>query len=252
MPVTKSPGEIFAGYDVLVGGLGGLPVEPFTGDEERAFNKFIEDAIDALTDISDEIAKDFEQQATLFKNLGEVFKAKVDKPFGGDLPSSGQFGAGLIVPQDIRYVATASSTYPAYSDYNLNKWTIPLTAGTAAYLLGDGTNFYKASPTVGSRAIMCIMKNGIIEVGTTPSFNQFLAKTEKTSYPAYSVHPLVDQPIERDLVIYRYNVPFAIPVFYDFGIMFGGMPTVSKTSEIRLIGVIFYEYDFRKSLRWIS
>jgi len=250
--MSVSPEELFEGYDVLIGGLGEQEVSDFSSTEDELFNKFIEDSVDALEKISTEIAKDFEGQAGLFHEIARIFKAKVDKPFGGLLPTSGQFGAGLLIPQDVKYVATASSTYPAYTHYSSNSWNITLTAGTARYLLGDGTNYYKASPTTGSRAIFCIMKNGIIEIGTTPSFNQFQIKTERVTYPAFSVHPLVDQPVERGYTIYRYNVPFAIPVFYDFGIMIGGMPLVSKTSDVRLIGVIFYEYDFRKNLRYIS
>jgi len=249
---TARPDELFKEYDVLVGGLGELEYEDFSDNEDTLFSKFIENSIDALDKISPEIAKDFEAQSGLFETLATVFKAKVDKPFGGILPTSGQFGAGLLIPQDVKYVATASSSSPAYTDYTANSWNISLTAGTTAYLLGSSANFYKASPTTGSRAMFVIMKNGIIEVGTTPSINQFQISTERVSYPSLSVHPLVDQPVERGYTIYRYNLPFAIPVFYDFGIKLTAMPIQSGTKDVRLIGVIFYEYDFRSSLRYVS
>ena len=249
---TISPEELWKPYDILIGGLGALSRTPFTDDEKSVFDKFIEDSVDALDKISPEVANDFKRQAALFQSVGEVFKAKVDKAFGGILPTSGQFGVGLIIPQDIRYAATPSSTNPCYTDYPANSWTLSLTAGSTVYLLGSSANFYKARTTTGYRCAMVIMKNGIIEVGTSPSINQFQVQTERTSYPAFSVHPLVDQPLERGYTIYRYNLPFAIPVFHDFGVKLMGMPITTKSSEIRLIGVVFYEYDHRASLLYVS
>jgi hypothetical protein len=250
--VTKDPEELWKPFDVLIGGIGTLEAKPFTDIEGKRFDRFISDSVNVLEKISPEVAADFRENASFFKSVGEVFKAKVDKAFAGILPSSGQFGVGLIIPQDIRYVATPSSAEPAYSDYSLNSWDISLTAGTEVFLLGSSTAFYKARPTVGSRCTLVIMKNGIIEVGTTPSINQLRVITERTSYPVLSVHPLVDQPIEEGYVIYRYNFPFNLPVFYDFGVKLSAMPMVSRTSNIRLVGVVFYEYDHRSSLRYVS
>lgn len=252
MPETIAPEKFWKSYDVLIGGLGALSIEHFVEEEVEVFDKFLEDSVNALTKISPEIAVDFKAQAPFFRSVGEVFKDKVDKAFGGILPSSGQFGVGLIIPQDVVYATPASSDDPCYSGYTDNSWKISLTAGTAAYLLGSSDNFYKARKEVGYRCAIVLMKNGILEVGTTPSLNQFRIATERTSYPAFSVHPLVDQPIEENYTIYRYNLPFAVPLFHDFGLKLTGMPTVTKTSEIRLVGVAFYEYDHRSALSWIS
>ena len=252
MPETIAPEKFWRPYDVLIGGLGALSVEKFTDDETKGFDKFLEDSINALTKISPEIAADFKAQAPLFRTIGEVFKDKADKAFGGILPSSGQFGVGLIIPQDIRYYTPADATHPAYSDYTLNTWKIALTAGTIANILGDGTNFYKARPTDLYKTAMVIMKNGIIEFGTSPSINQLRVITERISYPAFSVHPLVDQPLDPDYTMYRYNFPFAISLFHDFGVRLDAMPLVTKTSDLRLIGVVFYEYDHRATLSYVS
>ena len=251
---TLTLDEIWGGLHVLYGGLESVNVEETISDEETAkWNDFFEESVDVLSKISSVIANDLESQKSFYESLLKIFKAKVSKAYGGIFPTSSQFGSALIVPQDIKYNATPSSTYPCYTDYTTNSWNIDLTAGSGAYLLGSASAFYKASPTVGSRAIFGIMKNGIIEIGTTPSFNQFIITTEKTNYPAYNVHALIDQPIETGYKpIYRYNLPFAIPVFYDFGIKLAGMPTVSKTSDVRLIGILFYEHDFKSALKWIT
>jgi len=246
------PEELWAGYDVLIGGLGALPLRRLTDEEARLFDKFAEWSENALAKISPEIAKDFRDQVGFFKTVAEVFGAKVDKPFGGLLPASGQYGVGLIIPQDIRYVVTATAENPAYSGYGINSWDISLTAGTVAHLLGDGTNYFKPKPTVGQRCAIVIMKNGIVEIGTTPKVNQIIFKTERITYPAFSVHPLVDQIIEKGTTIYRYNFPAAMPIFYDFGVMLQVMPIITGTSNIRLFGIILYEYDHRKELKWIT
>ena len=245
-------GELFKTLPILKGGLVSVSAEELTGDEENKLRKFLGEAAIALDRISPKIASDFQRKEEFWYGLCKIAKSKFEKPFGGDLPASGEFGVGFLIPQDIRYVATASSTTPAYSDYSLNSWDISLTAGTASYLLGDGTHFYKARPTTGYRCVFGVMQDGIIEIGTTPSFNQFIVKTESRAYAAWSVHPLADLTIEESRPIYRYNTPFDLPVFYDFGVMLGGMPTVSGTKNVRLIGVIFYEYDHRASLTWVS
>jgi len=252
MVETVSPEKLWEGFDVLIGGLGALSVRRMSPDESNVFNVFVSDSVNVLRKISPEIAEDFKAQGALFKAFGEAFMGKVDKAFGGILPSSGQVGVGLIIPQDIRYVATASAANPAYSGYDLNAWTISLTAGSAAYLLGTATEFFKPKPTVGARCAILLMKNGLIEVGTTPALNQVQVTTERISYPVSSIHPIVDQTIERGLTIYRYNLPFAIPMFYDFGVRLAVMPTVTKSSDLRMVGVIFYEYDHRKSLSYIT
>lgn len=252
MVETVTPEELWKSYDVLIGGLGALSVRRMNPDESKAFDRFIANSVDALSKISTEIAEDFKAHGAFFKTVGEAFMGKVDKAFGGILPASGQVGVSLLIPQDIRYVSSASSANPAYSDYSLNSWEISLTAGTAAYPLGSSTQFFKPRTTTGYRCAIAVMKNGLIEVGTTPSINQIQFTTERISYPVLTVHPLVDQPIERGLTIYRYNLPFAIPMFYDFGIRMAVMPTATKTADLRLVGVVFYEYDHRASLSYIS
>jgi hypothetical protein len=252
MVETISPDVLWKPFNVLVGGLGSLNIRRMTNDESKDLDRFVEDSVDALDKISPEVAKDFKAQAAFFKSVGEVLMGKVDKAFGGVLPSPGQVGVSLLEPRDIRYVATPSSTYPAYSDYTLNKWELSLTAGSTIHILGDGSNYFKPRPTELYRCAIAIMKSGVIEVGTSPSLSQFRLKTEKITYPYLTVHPLVDQPIEEGYTIYRYNLPFGIPMFYDFGVMFDALPRVTKTSDVRLIGVVFYEYGHKESLTWVS
>jgi len=236
--------DLFPRQRVLGGGITTAEIADFSNEEEEKFNEFINDAVAYLRAISPVIASDFERQREFFHGLARIFKAKVNRPYGGVLPSANQFGSQLLIPYFIKWTSSPSSSNPCYSDYTVNSWDLSLTAGTDAYLLGSSANFYKASPTVGSRVIFGIMENGIVEVGTSPKLNQFKVDTERASYPPFAVHPLVDQSVERNLTIYRYNLSFSLPVFYDFGVKLKAMPIASGTSNVRLIGVAFYEPSF--------
>jgi hypothetical protein len=252
MPETIDPGVLWKPFDVLIGGLGALSVRRMSDSESREFDTFISNSVDVLSKVSPKLAADFKASAAFFKSVGEVFMGKTEKAFGGVLPSSGQVGVSLLEPRDIRYVVTPSDTEPAYSDYSLNTWEISLTAGTTRYLLGSADKFFKARPTVGMRCAIAIMKNGLVEVGTTPALAQLIVQTEKITYPYLTVHPLVDQPIDPEYQIYQYNLPFGLPIFHDFGVKLAVMPRYTGTRDIRMIGVCFYESDHKKSLTWVS
>jgi hypothetical protein len=252
MSETVDPHVLWKQFDVLIGGLGGLNVRRMTSDESKDFDRFVEDCVKILSRVSPRLAEDFKASAPFFKSVGEVFMAKVNKAFGGILPSSGQVGVSLIEPGDIRYAVTPSAAEPAYSDYALNTWELSLTAGTPVYLLGRADAFYKARPTEGSRCALAIMKNGIIEVGTSPSLCQFIFQTEKITYPYLTVHQLVDQPVEPGRPIYQYNIPLGLPIFHDFGVKLAAMPRYSGTRDVRIIGVCFYERDHKATLKWIK
>ena len=242
--------DIFQGYDVLLGGIGPtLEISEFSEDELDLFDKFFKEVSDAMELVSPYVANELRNQKELILRIGEIFKAKVnDKTFGGSPPSPGQIGVAVLAPFDLHYTDSPSATEPAYTAYSNANWKLSITAGNAVYLLGDATNFFKASPTVGRRAMGIIIKNGIVEVGTSPSFLQFYARTEKVDYAPWRAHTLQDQPVDPDRPIYVYSTPFAIPLWYDFGVRMAAMPNRDGVADLRLVGVIFYEYDYYSSL----
>jgi len=255
MAETVSFSELVKGYSVLIGGIDTVPYRSFSDTENKAFNLFIDNAVKTLRKISPDIAADFEEQVSLFKVMGEIFCAKVDKTFGGMMPHPNEVGCSLLIPQDIKYAASADSDNPCFTDYTANTWNINVSSlGSPVYIFGSATDFYKARPEIGKRCLFIVMKNGILEVETEPSFNQFNVTTEKVNFPWQVLNPLVDQPIEKDKAIYRYDIPFAIPVWYDFGVKLAMLPSYGPTGtkNVRLIGVIFYEYGHRSSYLYVT
>lgn len=225
-----------------------------TSSELEAIERCVRFGYELLRKISPDLAEDFLRHLPIFQKFGGIAKALFpgDKPIA--FPSEpGKIGVNFIVPQLVKYVATPSPSAPAYTSYSNNSWEISVTAGTPAYILGDGTNYYKASPIDNQRALLVIMKDGLVEVGTTPSTDQFKLWTEVQSrYGVYTIHPLVDQPIELGKTIYRYTTPGVIPVYHDLGIMWGFIPKRSGTVDMRLIGIAFFEHDLLANFKWVS
>lgn len=228
-----------------------LPYQRYTTEEEMYFNLFYDDLVSDLAKMP-EIAELFVKKKGMVRVLGEIFKAKLEitKTFRGSFPGANELGVKVLAPFDIRYVATADATNPAYSQYDLNKWTISFTAGTAKYLLSDGTNYYRPSPGTGTKAMIIVL--GIVEVGTAPAINQHKLKGERGPDYCIGIEPIVDIQTQKNIPACVYKIPGVLPVFYDYGVMWGVMPIISRAADLRLLGVTFYEYDYYKALKWVS
>ena len=223
--------------------------------ELNVVNKVFDYGLSQLRKISPKIASDIETQRSIAQKVAGIFKEMIPEKKSYAFPSeTGSLGVAWLFPQAIRYVASPSSTYPAYTSYPANSWDISLTAGTAAYLLGDGTNFYRASPTTSQHSMLLIFNNGVIEIGSTPKVEQFRLYSEGLSkYGIYTVAPIVEERIEENRLIYQYPTPLgALPVFYDKGVMWGFMPRASGTATVKLLGLVFYEHDLFPTLKWVS
>ncbi len=225
-------------------------------DSEKSLISYVFDAgIAHLKKVVPSIASDIEAQKQLAINMAGVAKATFPVRKNYSFPSvPGSLGVAWLFPQGLKWVDTPSPSNPCYTSYISNTWNIPITAGTNAYILGDGTNFYKANPNTGQNTFILIFNNGVIEVGSTPSIQQFhLISEGKRDYGIYTVDPLVDIPIEKNVAIYQYPTPLgALFISHDRGVMLGFKPTRSGTATIKLLGLIFYEHDFMSSLRWAT
>ncbi len=239
-----------AGIYVYKGGISEVMMAKLTPAEESKLISYLDHVVKFLTNVSPVIAREFERHKPLFVRAAQMFKAIVNKSLEIP-PMPGTFGCTLIFPEAVKYTATPSATAPAYTSYKSNLWEIDLTAGTAAYILGDGTNYYRASPTPESRSMLVIIEGGLVEVGTTPKIYQMRIFSEQESARGpQAVYPLVDIPVEPGKTMFVYNTP-ALIVRHDFGIMWGVMPHYSGTAVLKLIGLVFYEYGFYSKLAWI-
>jgi len=225
-------------------------------DEEKRWINFVFDSgLTHLRKVAPSIASEIERQRGLALNMAGVAKATFPVRKNYAFPSvPGSLGVAWLFPQGLKWVATPSADNPCYTSYTTNSWDIPVTAGTSAYLLGDGTNFYKTNRTTNQYTFILIFDGGVVEVGSTPSIEQFQLISEgKRDYGIYTVEPLTEIPIEKNVAIYQYPTPLgALFVSFDRGVMWGFKPRVSGTKTIKLLGLIFAEHDFLASLKWAT
>ncbi len=225
-------------------------------DTERKYIEWVFDnGLAHLRKVAPSIAADIEAQRQLVFNMAGVAKATFPVRKNYIFPSvPGSLGVAWLFPQGLKWVASPGPTNPCYTSYTTNSWDISVTAGTNAYLLGDGTNFYKANPTTDQHTFLLIFNNGVLEIGSTPSIEQFRLISEgKQDYGIYTVEPLTDIPVEKNVAIYQYPTPLgAVFVAHDRGVMWGFKPRVTGTKTIKLLGMIFAEHDFLASLKWAT
>jgi len=242
--------EIAKGITIYVGALKHVDVAPLSTEEEGVLRRYIRHVGKVLERISPVLARNFLDHESFFVKCAQMFKAIVQKPLVIP-PVPGTFGVTVIFPQAIKYTASPSSTEPAYTSYKSNSWEIDLTAGSPIWFLGDGTNYYRASPVEGKKSMLAIIQDGLIEIGTTPKLYQMKMITQQDAARGpFAVAPLTEIPVEYGKAIYQYNHP-ALIVRHDFGVMWGALPAYSGTGVFKILGLVFYEYDFFSTFKTI-
>jgi hypothetical protein len=225
-----------------------------TQPELDAVSLAIDQGLNTLRKASPTIAATFEMHKSFFQKCAGIAKAKFPGQKTVQYPSqAGGIGAALLFPQALKYYGTPNSTYPCYTSYATNSWDITLAAGTASYILGDGTNFYLASPTTEAHSLVAICHNGLLEIGSTPRIIQHRIWTQaETKYGIWASQPLTEIPIEPNKTLYQYNTIGALILTHDFGTMWKILPKTSGTSTLPLLGMVFYEHSFAPDTKWVS
>jgi hypothetical protein len=244
--------ELGKGIPVFMGDRKDVVYTALESREAAAIRKVFSYGVTQLRKISPKIASDIEPQISLALKIAGTFKEMIPEKKSFAFPSeTGSLGAAWLFPQAIKFATTGEGSYTSYAT---NSWDITLTAGTAAYLFGDATHFYKASATTGAHTTLLVFNNGILEIGSTPKVEQFRIEADGlTKYGIYTVAPIVEERIEENRLIYQYPTPLgATPIFYDKGIRWAFMPRQSGTATIKLLGLVFYEHDFASTLKWLT
>ncbi|RLB80115.1 MAG: hypothetical protein DRH17_12505 [Deltaproteobacteria bacterium] len=246
--------ELAKGINILSLGRTELDFVELNKDEKRAIETVISMYANHLAKVSPTLAKTVLNQKDALIKFAGIAKAIFPEEKPITFPSqAGTIGVLPLFPQAIKYAATPSSTTPCYTSYSDNSWDITFTAGTAAYILGSDTAYYKASPQTGKHELIVIAQDGIVEVGTTPKIQQFRVISEAESkYGIFVASPLQDVAVEPNKLVYQYHTPGIIPVYHDFGVKLKVLPGVSGTSSVRLLGLVFYEHDLFSDTTWVS
>lgn len=255
VPITKLFEEEMAiGIPVFAGGRAVLDIIDLASEEVDAIKRCLDDNITILSRVSPTIANNLKKHEGFFIKAGKVAKAHFPEPRPIRYPSEpGTIGVNFLIPQAIRYVLEPNADRPAFTSYKPNLWEIDLEAGKPAWLFGDGSNYYRASPEERKHTLLAIPKDSVIEIGTVPVCDQMYMKTEiQMKYSPWAIQPLAEETIEVDKKIYQYNTIAALLVFHDLGFMWGMMPKYTKTSVIKILGIFFYEHEFMPLMKWIK
>jgi hypothetical protein len=224
--------------------------------EVRVVLEVFRQGVDVLRRTLPEVARDIERQVNLAVLAAGLAKGAFNATINYAFPATtGTLGVAWLFPQTIRYVATPSPTAPAYTSYKLNSWDIDVVAGTPAYIFGGpgAEQFYRASPAINARAFILVFENGLLQIGTSPAVEQFhLISEARGDLGAYTVQPVVEVPIEKNLAVYQIPTPLgALPIDHNQGIKFSFLPRVTGTITLKLLGLVFYEIDFFKTFKWV-
>jgi hypothetical protein len=262
MSATITPREIEAqtGFRIANSIIGRerYPIAPLDPSEEIAIETVVNSGLAHLArvapEVYDAIVRPFPgaKLIELVKIFARIAKAQFpsQKPYTFP-PEKGKLGIAWLFPQAIKWT-TPSDTEPCYTSYIDNSWDIPITAGQPAYLFGSADKFYYTSKTPEKYSAILVLYNGIIEIGSTPSAQQFQLVSDTKNVAPYVVEPLIDVPLNAQKSIYLYPTPMgALFIDHMTGIKWSFMPTRSGVATIKILGFVFYEYDFYPSLKYI-
>lgn len=252
-PYRPTAKDIFGDLPVLTGGTRTLEVAELSPTELSRIVEFLDYYARKLEKVSPVVAEDFRAQQGFFVDVAAYAKARFDnKPYNEDevveLPRAGQLGIQALICKDLIYPGEGAATH--------RTWDLAAVAGVRVYMFGAAaplwftTSFYNAVPVVGQRSMIAIMKNGIIECGSTPSVNWIWYTTQGQAYPPFRPDILRDGQVECDKPVYQYHTPGAMVLTPDLGTSLSLQPTRTETISPRLVGLVFAEYTYLAAFQW--
>jgi len=210
-----------------------IDVADLTGDEEAAIYETLDLIAEKIGAISTKLERWWRDTYPAFIAGAAVLKAVTggEKTFSSARidDMAGQLCGSFIIPED----------------FGKTDFTVNITKGTAAYLWGDGTNYFTPSTTVNKRCVIVVMKNGIVYLDEKPIGEQFwFIGKENTYYPWRS--PIVDeQSLEEDRLIYASYTPAPMLLPPRSGSMLKVMPERTATgAKYYIFGMAFFERDY--------
>jgi len=232
---------------IYSGGKGSAPFTDLDEAEIQAIEACLDMGIEHFEMTSPKLARIFAAQREDFITWGGFAKAAMDDKVIGFPSKPGGIGVCWINPQSRQY--SSSDGYTQYNGWTINSNEVAaITADVKDYFFGDGTHWYKSYPTAPNRSMSIIAKDGLVEIGTTPSFQVHQIKTENdTQYGIIAEPPTYMLPIDDNLGIYVHKTLGQIPLWYDLGIEWSFLPIRTCTPVVMMAGLTFYEHTFLSS-----
>jgi hypothetical protein len=239
------PEEIYNLTKVPVAALGreSFPYRELSDREVAIVSSVFDRGLELLRKVlPPSVVRDIEVQKPYALVFAGVAKALMDGKNYAFPSVGGHLGVNWLFPQNVP------------TNYKNNSWDIDITTGTKAYIFGSDTAFYTTSSTVNTRHCILVFHNGLIELGTTPSTQQFrLYSVAKGDYGIYTVAPLIDVPVDPSRVLFQYPTPLgALFLDYQLGVRWYFLPTRSGTTTMKLLGLVFYEHDFASDVKYLA
>lgn len=240
--------EIATGIDIVAGGRTTVDyVEP-SEDEKEIVRTIFENRLCQIKRVSSAVYESLQPQMEVFVKMAGVAKAVFPENRPIRYPSeSGSIGCDFInLPYYIKYDKDVATGYN-------EGFNIDATMSNTSYILGGNGTWYKASPTSDAHSMLVFAKDGLLEIGTTPTFNQIQVSTEiQRKYAPITVNPINQLlPIEEDKPLYQYPTLGVIPVYHNLGINLAARAIRSGTSTLVPLGMVFYEHDFYNEFKEI-
>ena len=232
---------------IYSGGKGSAPFTDLDEAEIQAIEACLDMGIEHFEMTSPKLARIIAAQKEDFITWGGFAKAAMDDKVIGFPSKPGGIGVCWINPQSRQY--SSNDDYTQYNGWTINSNEVAaITAGMKDYFFGDGTHWYKSYPIAPNRSMSIIAKDGLVEIGTTPSFQVHQIKTENdTQYGIIAEPPTYMLPIDDNLGVYVHKTLGQIPLWYDLGIEWSFLPIRTCTPVVMMAGLTFYEHTFLSS-----
>ena len=247
--------EANAGIRVFSGGKDLIDIADMAAEERDAILYCFDQNVKKIENISPKLAAGLRPQREAMVKFAQIAKGTFPETKTFSYPGQiGGLAADFLSPYTYRYCTTPNASvggyaYTEYSDsatVGFGTWDLPMTAtGGVEYIAGSASYPYRGSGVTSKHSYVVIFQDGIIELGTTPKIEQLFFKSELLDkYTPVAMNPMLNQSIEEDRSIFQYSTPGMIPISHQTGVTIKSQSNYGGTSNIPLLGMVFYETDF--------
>jgi hypothetical protein len=253
--------EANAGIRVFSGGKDLIDIADMAAEERDAILYCFDQNVKKIENVSPKIAAGLRPQREAMVKFAQIAKGTFPETKTYSYPGqTGGLAVDFLTPYLFGYGTSDSGTGAnGYNDIagasgstaTMRTWDLPLTASTVRTILGyDVTTYqyYKGCATTGSHSYVVLFQDGIVEIGTDPSFSELYFKSQlMDKYTPISVQPLIRESVEEGRGIFQYSTPGIIPISHQTGVAIQGLPLYTRNAYLPLLGMVFYESDFNIS-----